>query len=72
MGAVPKKKPSISRQRHRHTAWQEKFTLPHLQACQNCDGLKQPHRVCLHCGMYNGRQVIDAKTVVKKVDTEGK
>ncbi|MCA9390005.1 50S ribosomal protein L32 [candidate division WWE3 bacterium] len=67
MGAVPKKKPSKTRARHRHTAWSNKFSLPHLQKCPNCGELKRLHRVCLACGMYNGMKVIDPKTMVKKV-----
>lgn len=67
MGAVPKKKPSKTRQRHQHSAWRNKFALPSLQACPNCGEYKIPHRVCLACGMYNGRPVVEPKTVVKKV-----
>jgi len=70
MAAVPKKKPSLTRQRHRHTAWQNRFSLPALQACPDCGELKQPHRVCKHCGMYNGKQVIEFTTTVKKVEAD--
>ena len=66
MAAVPKKKPSKSAQRHQHTAWQKRFKLPALQTCPECGETKQLHRVCVTCGMYNGRQVIDPKTQVKK------
>lgn len=30
-----------------------------LVACPNCHEMKQPHRVCLHCGYYKGRAVQD-------------
>lgn len=72
MAAVPKKKPSLTRQRHRHTAWQNRFSLPTLQACPECGELKQPHRVCIHCGKYNGMQVLESGTTVTKVDSASK
>ena len=35
--------------------------------CQNCGKAKLPHKVCMNCGTYNGRQVINkVKTVEKK------
>jgi large subunit ribosomal protein L32 len=30
-----------------------------LSECPNCHEPKLPHRVCLHCGMYKGREVIE-------------
>lgn len=32
-----------------------------LVACSNCAALHRPHHMCLECGFYNGRQVIDLK-----------
>lgn len=72
MAAVPKKKPSLTRRRHRHTAWQNKFSLPALQPCTECGSLKLPHRVCKNCGMYNGIQVLETDTKVTKVDSAKK
>lgn len=32
---------------------------PALGSCKNCGATKRPHHMCLECGFYNGRQVID-------------
>ncbi len=34
---------------------------PALAACTNCGATRRPHHMCLECGWYNGRQVIDLK-----------
>lgn len=33
--------------------------------CTNCSALRHPHTVCVACGYYRGRKVID---VVKKAE----
>ncbi len=30
-----------------------------LSTCTNCGDFHRPHHMCLSCGYYNGRQVID-------------
>lgn len=30
-----------------------------LSKCSNCGALQRPHHMCLECGFYNGRQVLD-------------
>jgi large subunit ribosomal protein L32 len=30
--------------------------------CSHCHELKLPHRVCPHCGYYNGKQILVIKT----------
>lgn len=57
MGAVPKKKVSRRRRGNRRSHW--KIKLPSLGKCPNCHELKLNHHVCLHCGQYNGRQVLE-------------
>lgn len=32
---------------------------PTLSVCSNCGDYHRPHHMCLSCGFYNGRQVID-------------
>lgn len=30
------------------------------EECSNCGELKKPHHVCLSCGKYKGREVLEA------------
>ena len=30
-----------------------------MAVCKNCAGHHRPHHMCLNCGFYNGRMVID-------------
>ena len=34
---------------------------PTLSACQNCGAMHRPHHMCLDCGFYNGKMVVDMK-----------
>ncbi len=34
---------------------------PTLSACQNCGAKHRPHHMCLDCGFYNGKMVVDMK-----------
>ncbi len=54
--ALPKGKVSKARGRKRRTHW--KLSLPTLVACKQCKQMKLAHRVCKHCGYYNGVSVI--------------
>ena len=54
--AVPKKKMSRSRTRRRKAHW--KVAAPTLVPCQRCGSKHLPHRACVECGTYNGREVI--------------
>ena len=58
--AVPKKKTTRAR-RDRRRACQNVIKLVHLSECPQCHSLKLPHRVCLNCGYYKGRQVIEVE-----------
>ena len=55
--AVPKRKTSKSRTRRRR-AQHDKVAAHNVGWCYNCGERKLPHRVCLSCGTYRGRQVI--------------
>ena len=57
--ANPKRKISKSRRDKRRTHW--KLTAPNLSECPQCHQPKQSHRVCPHCGYYNGRMVYQPK-----------
>ena len=45
-----------------------------LSVCQNCGAKHRPHHMCLDCGFYNGRQVVDmvAKKKSREVRMEAK
>lgn len=39
---------------------------PTLAVCKNCGANHRPHHMCLECGFYNGRQVMDLKAEKEK------
>lgn len=52
--------------RMRHTRAHTKNRRSHhalkaatLTVCKNCGATQRPHHMCLDCGFYKGRQVID-------------
>lgn len=52
--------------RMRHNRSQTKQRRSHhalkaapLSACSHCGAQHRPHHMCLECGYYNGRQVLD-------------
>ena len=55
--AVPKGKVSKSRGRMRRANW--KLTAPAIVKCPRCQQMMLSHRICKHCGYYDGKQVID-------------
>ncbi|MCA9366396.1 50S ribosomal protein L32 [Candidatus Kaiserbacteria bacterium] len=46
---------SQSKSRRSHHA----LSAPTLATCKNCGAHHRPHHMCLECGFYNGRQVMD-------------
>lgn len=57
--AVPKRKMSKARRDSRRANW--KLTVPNLVECPQCHEKKMPHHVCLECGSYDGKQVVEPK-----------
>lgn len=53
----PKHKHSKSRRDKRRT--HKKLSLPGFVLCPQCREPKLPHHVCLSCGTYKGRDVIE-------------
>ena len=43
---------------------------PNLAVCKNCGAMHRPHHMCLDCGFYNGRIVLDL--AAKKKDREAR
>ena len=39
-----------------------------LSTCSNCGKSHRPHHMCLNCGFYNGRQVMDLTAEKAKRD----
>jgi len=69
MPAVPKKKPSDARRHQRHSDWRRRQAAqaPNTVVCDHCQQPKLSHRVCANCGYYQGKQIIEPKTKVRKV-----
>ena len=61
---------SQTKQRRIHHA----LKTPVLSVCSNCGAKHRPHHMCLACGFYNGRQVIDlqAKSQARQERLEAK
>ncbi len=57
--AVPKKKSSKMRTRHRKATW--KVTPPTVSRCPQCHAPRLPHRACRECGNYRGREVVEVE-----------
>lgn len=57
MGALPKQR--ISRRRRGNRRQFHTLKLPQLMTCPSCGEKKRTHHVCLNCGTYKGRMVID-------------
>lgn len=56
--AVPKRKLSRSRTRHRKAQWL-KTRKPTNAACKRCKSPIRPHTVCAECGYYGGRTALE-------------
>lgn len=56
--AVPKRRTSRSK-RNQRRANHDRVAAPAINRCANCGEIKVPHRVCLHCGHYDGKPVIE-------------
>lgn len=58
--AVPKRKKSRSRTRHRRSNWL-RTEKPTYATCKRCKSPIRPHTVCGVCGHYAGRQAIEVE-----------
>ncbi len=56
--AVPKRRTSKSKARKRRT--HQKTSAPNLTKCSQCGEVKLPHNVCMECGTYKGREVLNS------------
>ncbi len=55
--AVPKRRTGKER-RDKRRANHMKVKKLSLSTCPQCKRPKLPHRVCIHCGFYQGREVV--------------
>lgn len=58
--AVPKRKHSKARTNKRRANWR-RIAVVEASICPSCREPKMSHRVCLNCGTYKGRQVIQVE-----------
>ncbi len=63
--AVPKCKVSKARRNTRNSA-NFKSSTATLVECPECHALKQSHKVCLKCGYYDGKKVLETEKKSKK------
>jgi len=59
--ALPKRRISKSRRDKRRA--HKKRAPFNLSLCPQCHEPKLPHRVCLHCGTYKGKEIIKVEEV---------
>ena len=59
--AVPKKKTSKSKQGMRRSHMS--LNAPTYVECNQCHEMARPHHICVHCGYYNGKEVMEVETV---------
>ncbi|GDX62135.1 50S ribosomal protein L32 [Candidatus Levyibacteriota bacterium] len=64
MPQEPKKRHSRARQGKRRASIF--FTAPKGITCKNCTSIILPHTVCVKCGFYEGRKIIDIKNKLAK------
>ncbi|MDR0898200.1 MAG: 50S ribosomal protein L32 [Oscillospiraceae bacterium] len=62
--ALPKGKISKARKHSRQANW--KISAPSIVKCPRCQKMKLSHRVCKHCGYYDGRNVLNISEDKKK------
>jgi large subunit ribosomal protein L32 len=55
--AVPKSRISKSKKGKRRT--HQKIAAPAITTCPQCGEAKLPHHICIECGVYKGRTVIE-------------
>ena len=62
--ANPKRRHSNQRTKLRRTHY--KLKKLNMSVCSHCKNKILPHRVCPHCGYYNGKLVVEIKVKEKK------
>lgn len=68
--AVPKQKQTQSRKNRRRS--HHFLASKNFSNCSKCGSPVMPHRVCLNCGTYKGREVIDVFAKLGKKEKKKK
>jgi len=55
--ANPTSRHSRARRDKRRANW--KISPPNTTLCPDCQEPKLPHRVCMSCGSYNGKKILE-------------
>ncbi|MEA1959253.1 MAG: 50S ribosomal protein L32 [Chloroflexota bacterium] len=61
--ALPKHKTPKSKKGKRRS--HDGLSLPDVDLCPQCHSPKRAHHVCLTCGVYGGREVVQVKSKKK-------
>jgi large subunit ribosomal protein L32 len=59
--AVQKRRKSKSKRDSKRAQWMASVKTPNTTTCPRCQAPKAPHRVCLQCGYYDGRKVVEVE-----------
>ncbi|QPJ65861.1 MAG: 50S ribosomal protein L32 [Candidatus Nitrohelix vancouverensis] len=58
---VPKKRMSKSRQGNRRS--HDHLKVSAFNECPQCHEMKRPHHICLHCGFYKDKEVMEVESI---------
>ena len=58
--ALPKRRKSHARVRTRRAQWKAQGVTKTV--CPHCNATALPHHLCMACGYYNGRQILQPRT----------
>ncbi len=53
----PTSRHSRARKNKRRANW--KISMPNIELCPECQEPKLPYRVCMSCGTYNGKKILE-------------
>ena len=59
--AVPKKRRSSTKRGNVRS--HDALITPSYSECPQCHETKRPHYICLHCGYYKGKEIMEVDTV---------
>lgn len=62
--SVPKRRRSSSKQARHRSSW--KLKQPFFVNCAHCQSAVLSHSVCMQCGYYDGRKVMEIETQEEK------